>query len=104
MRFSLRLVLSSCTYLISTKVFTVHSFFILVSNKMHFLEAFKQIAFPKIAFAANPYTNLYKVRKGKMVVDAIKVASILTLGLNSIAIRLTKAMQSPNQRIYSTLG
>lgn len=47
---------------------------------MHFLGVFKQIAFPEIALAANPHTSLYRARKGRMVVDATKVASVLTLG------------------------
>ena len=96
MQFFLRLVLSPCTYLIPIKAFTIHSSSILVLNKMHFLKVFKQIAFSKIALAANPHTSLYKSRKGKMVVNATKVASVLTLGPNSIAIRLTKAMRSHN--------
>lgn len=80
MQFSFRLVSSPCTYLILTKAFTVHSSSTLVLNKMYFLEVFKQIAFPEIAFAANPHTSLYRARKGRMVVDATKVASVLTLG------------------------
>lgn len=51
---------------------------------MHFLKVFKQIAFPEIVFVANPHTSLYRARKEKMVMDATKVASELTLGLKKM--------------------
>lgn len=47
---------------------------------MYFLEIFKQITFPEIALVANPHTSLYKVQKGRIVVDAMKVACVLILG------------------------
>ena len=49
-------------------------------NKMNFLEVFKKIASFEIAPAANPHTTLHRARKGRVVVDTTKVASVLTLG------------------------
>ena len=49
---------------------------------MHFLGVFKQICFHEIDFAANPHTALHRARKGRSVVDATHVASVLALDPN----------------------
>ena len=46
---------------------------------MHFLGVFEQISFPEIALTSSLHTALHKARKGRIIVNATHVVSVLTL-------------------------